>query len=134
MKQQDSRHNRRPYEPAPADQPLQRGERPWPEREVYYLPGETESKELADFVEWYRGLSQGGGAGTGRDYAGARAQDIKQSAEAVMARLRNMDFGTGDDILFVCGEQAERCQACIGGRTDNDEFGKPLRRLLKKGV
>jgi hypothetical protein len=100
---------------------------------LYFLPAETRSEALAEFVEWFESLSHGGGAGGGHDYGGARAQDIRQSAEAVLRRLQYLDYGAGDDLLFVNGEQADRCRDCLGGKRQTDAQGRLVRALCRAG-
>ncbi len=101
------------------------------EAPVYYLPGETHNRTLAEFVQWFRDLDAKGKSGSGTDYGGARAGDIRNSVEIVMRALQHMDWAGGDDVLLVSAAQAETCQKCLGG--DKPKPGAELgpRRLAR---
>jgi hypothetical protein len=96
---------------------------------LYYLPGETHNKTLAEFVEWFRGLDNKGKSGTGTDYGGARAGDIRNSVEIIMRTIMGMDWATGDDVLLVAANQAETCHKCIAGEKPDPALDLGRRRL-----
>lgn len=96
---------------------------------VYYLPGETTNRTLAEFVEWFRGLDAKGRSGSGTDYGGAKVGDIRNSVEIIMRTLQSMDWAGGDDVLLVAAGQAETCQKCLGGEKPEPGAELGQRRL-----
>ena len=101
------------------------------EPELYYLPGETRCKELAEFVQWFEALSKGGKSG-GQNYGGVQMSDLRLGALHLMQRLQHLNAGAGDDLLFVCGEQADRCRDCIGGVRETNADEKLTKQLCLK--